>query len=1154
MFLYAIFEYLSHLQTSALARWRHCFLVIGTVLAAAIPAFGQNYVVIHNFGASNDGSKPYAEVTIDKQGNLYGTTLDGGPLLAGTIWKISASGKYQLLHIFSNGQDLNGSYPKAGVTVDSSGNLFGLAGGGGSTGGGFLWKITSDGIFHEIQDFGIQNDGKGPSASLVFDKKGNIFGTNTWPGPNVAFGNIWELTPAGQFLNLHSFGTGTDGQAPFAGVTLDSAGNMYGTTYQGGSQNVGTVWEITAAGNYVVLHEFGVGGDGALPIGGVTVDNSGNLFGTASATTTSGSGPGVVWEISSTLGYQVIHAFGSSGDGSLPNGGVTLDSSGNLYGTASQGGGTGGGVIWTLTTDGQYSILHTFGSGNDGVMPLSSVTFDAAGNMFGTAFHGGTFGPTYGVVWELTSATLNQLTVSPTTVDGGAAATGTITLSTAAPSGGLPVTLASNNNSVSVPPTVWVPAGATSVTFPITTSIVSTSTKATITGTLGSSSLTANLTLNVALLSGMSLSPTTLVGGANSIGTVTLSRPAPSGGTVVALASSSTSASVPASVTIGQGNRSTTFTISTTPVATAVTATISASTGGITTTASLDITSDLTASLGLNITSVFSGSSSIGTVTLTKPAGANGVSVAIKSDNAAATVPASVTVAAGASQAVFVVSTTYVTSTTQANITATLNGTSQTVSLTIKPNSVSTLTLSPSTLLGGGTSTGTIGLNALAGSNGEVVTLSSSDASASVPPIAVVQGGMNSGTFTVSTYGVNSQKVVSIKATLNGVSALATLTINPPDLLSISLNPSKVAGGTSSTGTVTTTGPVGPSGLIVRLQSSNSNASVTNSVTIPFGQSSANFTITSSAVTSPTSATIAASIGATTKTAMLTLVPVGLASVTFNPTSIQSGLTSTGTVSLNGTAPSNGFVVKLVPSSTAVSIPASVTIPAGSTGARFAAKANPVSTAVDVAVAAKLALTSVSGKLTITPPALSDFSLQPDTVVGGVGSVGTVTLTGPAGSGGIVVKLASSSSFVKVPSSITVTAGQSSTTFKLSTTSVPVDSTIIISASSNGQTLQSVLTVLAPNLVSLTLSPNSVKGGQYSTATVTISSPAPVGGLTVTLAGNQTSVTVPASVTIPAGKTQASVKIKTSKVGSTTTATISASFDGTTKSAVLTIS
>ena len=294
------------------------------------------------------------------------------------------------------------------------------------------------------------------------------------------------------------------------------------------------------------------------------------------------------------------------------------------------------------------------------------------------------------------AVTLSSVGVNPTSVTGGSSSTGTVTLSAPAPSYGTTVNLSSSSaTAATVPASVTVAAGATSATFTVGTSAVTTSTSVTITASYAGATKTTSLTVLPAqaspTLSSVTLNPTTVTGGAqSSTGTVTLSGPAPTGGAQVMLSSDNLAASVPASVTVAAGASSATFTVSAGVVTTSTQVTITASYAGASKTASLTVVPAQTAptltSLTLNPMSVTGGAqSSTGTVTLSGTAPTGGAQVQLSSDNAAASVPASMTVAGGASSANFTVSTSAVTSSTPVTISASYAGVTKTASLTLTP-------------------------------------------------------------------------------------------------------------------------------------------------------------------------------------------------------------------------------------------------------------------------------------------------------------------------------------------------------------------------------------------------------------------------------------------------------------------------------------
>jgi hypothetical protein len=291
-----------------------------------------------------------------------------------------------------------------------------------------------------------------------------------------------------------------------------------------------------------------------------------------------------------------------------------------------------------------------------------------------------------------------------------------------------------------------------------------------------------------------------------------------------------------------------------------------------------------------------------------------------------------------------------------------------------------------------------------------------------------------------------------------------------PTLSSIALNPMSVTGGSSSTGTVTLTGPAPSGDAAVSLSSDNTAAAtVPASVTVAYGSTSATFTVSTSTVTASTPVTITASYGGGTKTASLTVTPQGsatLSAVALNPMSVTGGSPSTGTVTLSGPAPSGGAAVSLMSGNTAAAtVPGSVTVAAGANSATFTVSTSAVTSSTPVTISATYAGVTKTASLSIVPlalPNLSSITLNPASVTGGSPSTGTVTLSGPALTGGAQVLLSSNNGAASVPASVTVAAGATSATFAVNTSAVTTSTSVTISASYAGTTKTASLTVAPP--------------------------------------------------------------------------------------------
>ena len=649
------------------------------------------------------------------------------------------------------------------------------------------------------------------------------------------------------------------------------------------------------------------------------------------------------------------------------------------------------------------------------------------------------------------------------------------------------------------------------------------------------------------------VNPTSLIGGANAIGTITLPQPAPSTGLSINLSSSSVSANVPTSVTVPANSTQATFTITTSPVPTLVVAVIRAAGSSMTGTGNMTINPPSPSSLGITPTSVVGGTSATATVTLNGAAPQGGLTVSLSSSSTNASVPRTLTIAQGENLTSFSVTTAAVSALDIATITASTGQGSATGSLTINPPIPTSLTLSPTSVSGGSLSTGTVTLSTPAPMGGVAVDLSSNFSFVTVPGSVIVTGGSTQASFTVSTSPVSSTSPATITATVGGSSATATLTVTPPTLTDLSFSPASIAAGLSSTGTVTLSGKAASGGVTVGLSSVSSNVVIPSTVVVSAGSSSGTFTVQTLTVATQSRSVVTASLSGITKGATLTITGATLATISVSPSTVAGGASATGTATLTSGAPTGGVTVRLSSISKLVTVPASVQIPAGQSAATFSVKTLGVAAESTAIITGSVGSISQSCNLTILPPSLRSVAVSPMVVVGLTKATGTVTLNGVASSGGIVVSLSSSSGAAIVPSSVTITGGKSSATFSVKTLSVAVPMTATISAIYGGSSQTTNLTVNPPVIRSVTLSPASVVGGRNVTGTITLGTAAPTGGVLITLSSNNGSATVSASVAVASGKTSATFLVKTTQVTSQISASISASLRPSSKSATLVI-
>ncbi len=409
-------------------------MVLATLLAIAAQA--QSYHVLYNFTGGQDGADPYAGVTLDAGGNLYGTTITGrGQSANGTVFKLERRGSgwiFNTLYAFSGGND--GASPTARVELGPDGALYGTTQDGGGHSGcpyghtcGTVFSLSSPATFcHAVRCPWIEKviysftggaDGGNPGlGDLIFDNLGNMYGTTIFGGNlggvcgSGGCGVVFKLTPSGGGWNesaIYRF-SGSDGLAPENTVEIDSSGDLYGTTAEGGSDNNGTVFQLTPSGpgwTETVLHSFNRPPSEGFPWSNVILDAAGNLYGATGWAGTGGGG--VVFELArqgNSWMYSVLYSLTGGGDFTDgPQAGLVMDAAGNLYGTTAQDGAYSYGNVFKLTPSGggwTYTSLYDFSGYLDGAEPVSTVAIDAQGNLYGTTSSGGSHD--YGVVWEIT--------------------------------------------------------------------------------------------------------------------------------------------------------------------------------------------------------------------------------------------------------------------------------------------------------------------------------------------------------------------------------------------------------------------------------------------------------------------------------------------------------------------------------------------------------------------------------------------------------------------------------------------------------------------------------------------------------------------------------------------------------------------------------
>jgi uncharacterized repeat protein (TIGR03803 family) len=264
----------------------------------------------------------------------------------GVVFEVDANGQEKVLHRFSGGSD--GALPIGGLIRDAAGNLYGTTQMGGASGSGTVFKLDATGVETVLYSFAGAPDGQYPFAGLIRDSAGNLYGT-TSNGGAIGFGTVFKLDPAGHETVLYSFTGGSDGGNPQAPLLRDKNGNLYGTTFVGGAiYGVGTVFKVDANGNETVLHNFN-GNDGKYPEAGLIGDSQGNLYGSALQGGPADNLGGTLFRISRRGTWSVLYNFSGGADGGNPAGSLVMDSEGNLYGTTASGGISNRGTVFKFT-------------------------------------------------------------------------------------------------------------------------------------------------------------------------------------------------------------------------------------------------------------------------------------------------------------------------------------------------------------------------------------------------------------------------------------------------------------------------------------------------------------------------------------------------------------------------------------------------------------------------------------------------------------------------------------------------------------------------------------------------------------------------------------------------------------------------------------
>ena len=375
--------------------------------------------IIYSFAGDEDGEYLDTDLAIDGVGNLYGTSVLGGEFGGGTVWQLSPVGDswvHTVLYSFTGGAD--GGEPYKGVTLDANGNLYGTAvtGGSGSCEGGcgVTYKLTKVGDSWTqtvIHAFTGGDDGSGPGSRVTVDNRGDVYGMTPTGGAN-GLGTIYRLHPKPNdtwtLRVIHAFTGGSDGSSGSAGQMIIRNGHLYGAATTGGS-GYGTVFELkpTSAGewSFKTLYAFQGQPDGSFPYGALLFDAAGNIYGT---TYYGGSdGIGSIYKLTRSGGgswtEEILYSFRTGQDGNSSISNLVFDSTGSLFGTTSEGG-LGSGTIFELSPgpNGTWreSLPHSFAGSPDGAFPYAGMVSAGGDVFYGATVHGGVDGE--GTVYKFT--------------------------------------------------------------------------------------------------------------------------------------------------------------------------------------------------------------------------------------------------------------------------------------------------------------------------------------------------------------------------------------------------------------------------------------------------------------------------------------------------------------------------------------------------------------------------------------------------------------------------------------------------------------------------------------------------------------------------------------------------------------------------------
>lgn len=909
------------------------------------------------------------KIAVDGLGSVY---VAGNSGRSYVVIKYNSSGIRQWVQRFQDG--VNGYSSIAGLAVDSAGNVHVTGTSTASTSQTtdiVTIKYNSSGVQQWLERYLSTGNANESAVDLKLDSAGNVIVVGDAYNPSTDFDIVViKYNAAGSRLWDQRYdGPGLwDGAAAAA---VDSSGNIYVGGFSMG------FWVTLKYSSTAVLQWSRIEAGGSFDVSptAIEVDSSGNVL--VSGYQDLNAEP-FVYDVGvikySSSGNKLWSYSWDSEDGFVDFAcAMTVDNSGNAYiagySAANLAMTQSEMMLIKLAPNGSQQWIQRFSPSGTGLVFPCGVAINALGDisvagstMGESSFTDDVFAVRY------TQEAAFTLFFDPEAVTGGSSSRGTINLASPAPAGGLTLSLSRSGTAVTVPTSVRVLAGSSSVSFNVTTASVSQDTAVNVTAAASGSTAVATLQVRRQLLGSVTVSPTSVVGGNEATGTVNLVGPAPSGGFPVTLSDNHALVEVPAGLVVPEGETSATFPVATGAVSANVNVSITGRHGSASRSATLQVRRPILRAV--NIPAAVPKNAVInGTVTLNFAAPTGGLVVALaSSDPSAISVPQTVTVRAGTTSIGFSLTVLDVQEDQVVTITATGGGSTREGSTTVRTELLESVTTNVPEVVGGANATGTVRLHLAAPPGGKVVALESDDPVLSVPPSVTVQAGQTAANFVIGTSGVGESSSGRITATLDAKTRTTDLIVHPASLHAVAFTGAYTIAGSAVTGTVSLNGQAPLGGLTVQLQSTDSvKLVVDETVFIPAGASSAPFAgQTFEGATG--NVQIVATQGLNSRMATLNFTTVTISGLSLSATSVRGGGSVRATVTLSANAPPGGLeVVVASTSDVARPAPTVLVIRQGTRSGASTIQTSRVTTRTSVRISASLGSNNRSVSLTVNP-------------------------------------------------------------------------------------------------------------------------------------------------------------------------------------------